>query len=171
MKKGATTMNMRNSGVLSMASPAYTTPVGTMSYGGSQPTPVAHAHAHAHAHAVATTQPTATTQSVVASQPTFAAPVSYGSMAAPTSYAPSSYAPTQVTSPIVHPTQHSVNRNVFRHVVPHIHPSHTHTVNEHQYQHQHYFTHTCSTSNKCCSQHVVCGHIPPPCPPRPCGWR
>ena len=151
-------MNMRNSGVLSMASPAYTGPVNTMSYGSNQTAPVAHAHAHAHAHAYATTQPTAI-------QSNYTAPASYGSVAPPTSYAP-----TQATSPIVHPTQHSVNRNVFRHVVPHIHPSHTHTVNEHQYQHQHYFSHTCSTSNTCCSQHVVCGSIRPPCPPRPCGW-
>lgn len=164
MKKGATTMNMRNSGVLSMASPAYTGPVGTMSYGGTQP---AVAHAHAHAHAYATTQPTtAVTKPVVATQPTFAAPVYCGAVTA----SGAGYAPTQATSPIVHPTQYSVNRNVFRHVVPHIHPSHQHTVNEHQYQHQHYFAPSASASDRCCSQHVVCGVIPPPCPPRPCGW-
>jgi len=154
-------MNMRNSGYLGMASPAYTGPVGTMNYGGAQPATVAHAHAHAHA--TATTQPVAATQQTYGGQ--FTAPM--GSYSAPVNYAPAQFA-----SPIVHPTQHSVSKNVSKQIVPHIHPSHHHTMNEHIYQHQHYVTHTTSQSNKCCNQHVFCGPIPPPCPPRPkyCGW-
>ena len=134
MKKGATTMNVRNinQGVVS---PTYTGPVGNWGFSGVQ------------------------TGGFVAEG--FAPAPGYGWSASP-----NNFAPTPTTSPIVHPTRQSVSRNVFRHVVPHVHPSHHHTVNEHVYQHQHYVTNTCSTSNRCCSQHVFCG----PLPPRPCGW-
>nr|WP_034293953.1 MULTISPECIES: CotD family spore coat protein [Bacillus] len=72
----------------------------------------------------------------------------------------------------VSPTQQIVQKNVFKHIVPHIHPTHTTTVNEHVYQHQHYFPHTQSVVNECCNQQVMCGPLPPPmpscfCPPRP----
>ncbi len=72
---------------------------------------------------------------------------------------------------VVHPTKHQVCKNVIKHVVPHVHPSHTTTVNEHVYVHQHHPTHTNSVVNQCSNQHVMCGPIASPaCPPRPCGF-
>ncbi|MGN1385805.1 MAG: CotD family spore coat protein [Bacillus sp. (in: firmicutes)] len=135
-------MNVRNDGFQGVVAPAYTGPVGNVGFGGVQGTGVV-------------------SGGFVPAPAAYAAAGSFAAVAAPVSYAP-----TQTTSPVVHPTQYSVNRNVFKHVVPHVHPSHNHTVNDHVYQHQHYFKNTCSVSNRCCSQHVVCG----PLPPRPCGW-
>nr|WP_325048697.1 CotD family spore coat protein [Peribacillus glennii] len=77
----------------------------------------------------------------------------------------------------VSPPQNFVNTNVFPHVVPHVHPSHTTNVNKHVFTHQHYFPHTQSTVNQCFEQHVVCPGRPPVapihhkcCPPRPFGF-
>lgn len=86
--------------------------------------------------------------------------------------APVPVAPTNVLPPQVSPTQQFVNTNVMNTVVPHVHPSHTTTVNKHVYTHQHYFPHTQSCVNECYNQHVVCGPRPvlPCCPPRPFGF-
>ncbi|MFS0782161.1 CotD family spore coat protein [Bacillus sp. 1P06AnD] len=76
--------------------------------------------------------------------------------------------PTQTAPSQVSPTQHSMNKNVFKTVVPNIHPSHTTTVNKHIIQHQHYFPHTESCVNECCVENVICQPPPNPCCyPRP----
>ncbi|WP_445324329.1 CotD family spore coat protein [Pseudobacillus sp. FSL P4-0506] len=76
--------------------------------------------------------------------------------------------PTQYDPPLVSPTQQFVKTNVFNTVVPHIHPSHTTTVNKHMINHEHYFPHTESVVNECCEQHIMCGKpVNPCCPPRP----
>lgn len=75
----------------------------------------------------------------------------------PTQFCPPNFAPTQVGPAQVSPTANTVNTNVMKHIVPHIHPSHTTVVNEHVFEHQHYFPHTTSVVNKCCSRHVFCG--------------
>ncbi|WP_374722069.1 CotD family spore coat protein [Peribacillus tepidiphilus] len=97
----------------------------------------------------------------------------------PTQMGPTQVAPTQVMPTVMHPTQNFVNTNVMKHIVPHVHPSHTTNVNQHIYEHQHHFPHTQSVVNKCCSQNVLCGtpsmvspayhphHHPGFCPPRP----
>ncbi len=90
----------------------------------------------------------------------------------PTNVLPTSVAPAQVTPP-----QEFVNTNLQNTVVPHVHPSHTTTVNQHLFTHKHYFPHTQSVVNQCLSQHLVCP-CPPPvvqpfnpcCPPRPFGF-
>ena len=102
-------------------------------------------------------------------------PTPYGPMGVspagigPTNVFPPSVAPTQVS-----PTQEFVNTNLMNTVVPHVHPSHTTTVNQQVFTHKHYFPHTQSVVNECCSQHLVCpgpGPITAPfnpcCPPRP----
>lgn len=104
--------------------------------------------------------------------PTAVSPAAIGPVpVSPTNVLPSTLAPTQVS-----PTQELVNTNVMNTVVPHVHPSHTTTVNQHVFTHKHYFPHTQSVVNQCCSQHVVCpGPGPlvspvamgPYCPPRP----
>lgn len=93
--------------------------------------------------------------------PTAVSPVSMG----PTQAFPTQVAPTQVS-----PTQEFVNTNVMNTVVPHVHPSHTTTVNKHVFTHQHSFPHTQSVVNECFNQQVVCGPPPilpiaAPCPP------
>ncbi|MEG6575233.1 MAG: spore coat protein CotH [Caldibacillus debilis] len=69
--------------------------------------------------------------------------------------------PPNVLRPIVYPTQHFVNTNQFTHVVPHIHPSHTTTVNRHFFKHEHHCPHTHSVVNEVCHQHIDCCHRPP----------
>lgn len=108
--------------------------------------------------------PTAVSPAGVSPMPYAPAPVS------PTNVLPTQVAPTQVS-----PTQQMVNTNVMNTVVPHVHPSHTTTVNKHVFTHKHYFPHTQSVVNQCCEQHLVCpGPGPatmpmhhPVCPPRP----
>ncbi|WP_338066684.1 CotD family spore coat protein [Peribacillus acanthi] len=81
--------------------------------------------------------------------------------------------PTQVMPTVMHPTQNVVQQNVIKHIVPHVHPTHTTTVNHHVYQHQHYFPQTQSVVNQCSNQHLNCTGMPPQvspighCPPRP----
>lgn len=82
--------------------------------------------------------------------------------ACPTQVMPTQTAPAQVS-----PTKQYVNTNVMNTVVPHIHPSHTTTVNKHIYTHQHSFPHTQSVVNECYEQHVVCGAPVNPCCPKP----
>jgi len=83
----------------------------------------------------------------------------------PAQMGPTQVAPTQVAPTQVSPTQQFVNTNLFNTVVPHVHPSHTTTVNKHMINHQHYFPHTQSVVNECYEKHTICG-----CPPRPFGF-
>lgn len=78
--------------------------------------------------------------------------------------------PNQYDPPKISPTQQTVNTNVFKTVVPHIHPSHTTTVNKHLFNHQHYFPQSESVVNECYEEHLMCG-MPynPCCHPRPFG--
>jgi spore coat protein D len=79
--------------------------------------------------------------------------------------------PAQPAPPQVSPTQECVKTNVLNTVVPHIHPSHTTTVNKHIFNHQHYFPHTESVVNECYEQHLICGVPYNPCsPPRSVGF-
>lgn len=96
------------------------------------------------------------------------APFGYGAM-------PVNQAPANVTAPIVSPTQQTVNTNVIKTIVPHVHPSHNTTVNKFVYQHQHYFPHSESVVNECYNQQLICTGPPPMpvnpcCPPRPWGF-
>lgn len=78
------------------------------------------------------------------------------------------YLGTNVTPPIIHPTVHNVNHTFSTTVVPHIHPSHTTTVNHHMFQHKHFCTHTESCCNETCNQHFNCcgpGMMPGPVGP------
>lgn len=75
--------------------------------------------------------------------------------------------PTQMMPAQVSPTQNIVNKNIYKHIVPHIHPTHATTVNDHIYQHQHYFPQTQSVVNTCKSENVFCQQ-PMMCPPSPC---
>jgi spore coat protein D len=70
--------------------------------------------------------------------------------------------PSHVLPAIVHPTKCCVNHNCCNYVVPHIHPTHTTTVNHHMYQHQHYFPQTQSVVNEASHQHFNCGPQWPP---------
>ena len=93
----------------------------------------------------------------------------------PAPVAPVPVAPTNVLPPQVSPPQQFVNTNVMNTVVPHVHPSHTTTVNKHVYTHKHYFPHTQSCVNECYNQQVICGPQPMMpmhhcCPPRPFGF-
>ncbi|MCU9613668.1 spore coat protein [Caldibacillus lycopersici] len=72
--------------------------------------------------------------------------------------------PPNYLQPVVHPTQQFVNTNQFTHIVPHIHPSHTTTVNQHMFLHKHFCPHTQSVVNEVCHQHVNC------CPKKPRGF-
>ena len=79
---------------------------------------------------------------------------------------PTQTAPTQFEQPQVSPTQQYVQRNVFNTVVPHYHPSHLTTVNQHVINNQHYFPHTESVVNECYETNTMCGT---PFTPRGCG--
>ncbi|WP_230199511.1 CotD family spore coat protein [Bacillus testis] len=96
---------------------------------------------------------------------TWGAPSQMGSWGSMGPYAPqhTQVYPTQVAPSQVSPTQQSVNKNIFKTVVPKIHPSHTTTVNKHIIQNQHHFPHTESCINECCVENVIC-------PPSPCGY-
>lgn len=69
--------------------------------------------------------------------------------------------PPNILPAIVHPTQQCVNQQQFTNIVPHIHPSHTTTINQHLFLHEHYFPHTHSVENVAFHQHVNCGMRPP----------
>lgn len=73
--------------------------------------------------------------------------------------------PGNVCPPIVHPTKCCVNHNFINNVVPHIHPSHTTTVNHINFQHKHFFPHTQSAVNQVTNQQFICpGPMPGPTP-------
>lgn len=62
---------------------------------------------------------------------------------------------TNVLPAVVHPTKCCVNNTFQNNIVPHIHPTHTTTVNHINFQHQHYFPHTQSVANQVTHQNVV----------------
>lgn len=70
---------------------------------------------------------------------------------------PPQVGPTQYDPPQVSPTREMVRTNVMNTVVPHIHPSHTTTVNKHVIHNQHYFPHTESVVNECYETNTICG--------------
>lgn len=74
--------------------------------------------------------------------------------------------PTQHASPQVSPSRQYVQRNITNTVVPHIHPSHVTTVNQHCINNQHYFPHTESVINECFETNTMCGT---PFRPHGCG--
>lgn len=63
--------------------------------------------------------------------------------------------PTNILPAIVSPTKCCVNHTFQNNVVPHIHPSHTTTVNHINYQHVHSFPHTQSVVNEVTNQQFV----------------
>lgn len=56
---------------------------------------------------------------------------------------------------VVHPTKCCVNQTFQNNIVPHIHPTHTTTVNHVNFQHQHFFPQTQSTVNEVTHQNFV----------------
>ncbi|MBA4536125.1 spore coat protein CotH [Bacillus aquiflavi] len=79
------------------------------------------------------------------------------------------YCGPNVMPAIVHPTKCCMNHTFSKSIVPHIHPTHTTTVNHHLYEHQHYFPHSYSAANEVSNQHLSCGAGPGP-RPRPPYW-
>lgn len=65
--------------------------------------------------------------------------------------------PNNVLPAVVHPKKCCVNHTFQNNVVPHIHPTHTTTVNHINYQHQHYFPQTQSVVNEVTNQQFVAG--------------
>lgn len=76
--------------------------------------------------------------------------------------------PTAVLPAIVHPTQCCVNHNFANVIVPHVHPSHTTTVNHTNYQNQHHFPHSQSVVNEATCSDI--GPVPGPPPPPTTGF-
>ncbi len=76
--------------------------------------------------------------------------------------------PPHVLPAIVHPTKCCVNHTFSTVEVPHIHPSHTTTVNHTMYQHKHYFPQTQSMVNQVSNQQFNCSG-PGPAPMAPMG--
>ena len=70
---------------------------------------------------------------------------------------PSQTMPDMQEQPRVSPTREYVRTNIFNTYVPHIHPSHTTTVNKRFIHHQHYFPHTESTVEECFETNTMCG--------------
>ncbi|MBY0122639.1 spore coat protein [Bacillus sp. S/N-304-OC-R1] len=74
--------------------------------------------------------------------------------------------PTNVLPAIVHPTKCCVNHTFQNNIVPHIHPSHTTTVNHINFEHVHSFPHTQSVVNEVTNQQFVAppgpGVVPAP---------
>ncbi|MCJ8006637.1 CotD family spore coat protein [Lederbergia wuyishanensis] len=63
--------------------------------------------------------------------------------------------PTCVMPAVVHPTKCCVNHTCNNVIVPHIHPTHTTTVNHENIINEHYFPHTESFVNEVTEQSVV----------------
>jgi spore coat protein D len=91
---------------------------------------------------------------------------------------------TNFMPPVIHPTQQLVNHTFSTTVVPHIHPTHTTTINHHMFQHKHFCPQTASCCNECCHQEFNCcnpcampmpgvpaGPMGPGFPPGPMGPR
>ncbi|MFD2445810.1 CotD family spore coat protein [Bacillus sp. CGMCC 1.16607] len=64
--------------------------------------------------------------------------------------------PNNILPAIVHPTKCCTNHTFANTIVPHIHPSHTTTVNHQNFQHKHYFPHTQSVVGEVTHQHFNC---------------
>lgn len=75
------------------------------------------------------------------------------------------YCGTNIMPAVIHPTKCCVNHTFSTTVVPHIHPSHTTTVNHHLFEHKHYFPQTQSLANEVSNQQFNCG--PGPVSPAP----
>lgn len=73
---------------------------------------------------------------------------------------------TQFEQSRVSPTRQYVQRNMTNAVVPHFHPSHLTTVNQHFINNQHHFPHTESVVNECYETNTMCGT---PFRPQTCG--
>lgn len=65
--------------------------------------------------------------------------------------------PATYEQPIVSPTREYIRTNIHNTYVPHIHPSHTTTINKQMIHNQHYFPHTESVVNECCETNTMCG--------------
>lgn len=69
---------------------------------------------------------------------------------------------SNVLPAVVHPTKHCVKNTFTNNVVPHIHPTHTTTVNHVNFQHQHFFPQTNSTETVVTNQNFVAAPAPAP---------
>ena len=65
---------------------------------------------------------------------------------------------------ICHPTKCCVNHTFQNNIVPHIHPTHTTTVNHVNYEHQHFFPQTQSVQNVVTNTQANMGPAPVPFP-------
>ncbi|WP_431029128.1 CotD family spore coat protein [Lysinibacillus sp. LZ02] len=92
-------------------------------------------------------------------QPMFNQP---GGNQSPVRFPPQTF-PTQYEQPVVSPTQEFIRTNIFNTVVPHVHPSHTTTVNRHMVNNQHFFPHTESVVHECFETNTMCGMPPNHC--------
>lgn len=63
--------------------------------------------------------------------------------------------PKQVLPAVVHPTKCCVNHTFTTKVVPHIHPTHTTTVNHTNFEHVHYFPQSFSSVNQVTHQNFA----------------
>ncbi|MEG0448616.1 MAG: CotD family spore coat protein [Lysinibacillus sp.] len=79
------------------------------------------------------------------------------SQMSPNQFNPNQMSPNQFDPPQISPTEQIVQTNVMRTVVPHVHPRHITTVNQHIIDHQHHFPCTESVVNECCEQNTMCG--------------
>lgn len=68
----------------------------------------------------------------------------------------------KVLPAIVYPTKCCVNNTFTNYIVPHVHPTHTTTVNHINFQHQHYFPQSYSTVDEVTHQNFVAGTTPRP---------
>jgi spore coat protein D len=68
--------------------------------------------------------------------------------------------PNNILPAVVHPTKCCVNNTFSNNIVPHIHPTHTTTVNHVNYEHQHYFPHTQSVENVVTNTQANMGSAP-----------
>ncbi|MDT9027491.1 spore coat protein [Rossellomorea yichunensis] len=68
--------------------------------------------------------------------------------------------PSQVLPAIVHPTKCCTQHTYNNIVQPHIHPSHTNTINHTNVQNQHYYPHSQSVANEVTSQDYNMGPGP-----------
>ncbi|WP_370467595.1 CotD family spore coat protein [Rummeliibacillus sp. SL167] len=75
----------------------------------------------------------------------------------PAEFCPPQTSPAQFDPARVSPTRQYVRTNIINTVVPHIHPSHTTTVNRHVINNQHYFPHTESVVNEYVETNTMCG--------------
>ena len=79
------------------------------------------------------------------------------------------YCGTNIMPAVIHPTKCCVNHTFSTTVVPHIHPSHTTTVNHQLFEHKHYFPQTFSAVNEVSNQQFNCVGPMNPAPVPPVG--